>query len=180
MPFSSNSPTLSLSLSLYNDKIKVAPEKEENCPKKIVLPRFTFQSFFFRKESPLHSTPYALHPPPPFPSPRASFASPFHIPRNFQAHLSTTVSTAAPADGIRVNGGRFWIHWVPHKGTSEISTLAPTGDEVGRRGGGAGELMACAPWIKCPGEKARHLGSLPRPCADNGRGTGGKDCGKQK
>lgn len=22
--------------------------------------------------------------------------------------------------------------------------------------------MACAPWIKCPGEKARHLGSLPR------------------
>lgn len=138
MPFSSNSPTLSLSLSLYNDKIKVAPEKEENCPKKIVLPRFTFQSFFFRKESPLHSTPYALHPPPPFPSPRASFASPFHIPRNFQAHLSTTVSTAAPADGIRVNGGRFWIHWVPHKGTSEISTLAPTGDEVGRRGEGQG------------------------------------------
>lgn len=30
--------------------------------------------------------------------------------------------------------------------------------------------MACAPWIKWPGEKARHLGSLPLCCVCVGGG----------
>lgn len=53
-------------------------------------------------------------------------------------------------------------------------------------GGRAGELMACAPWIKCPGEKARHLASLLAclcVCGEFGRVKGERATGggrKQK
>lgn len=144
-------------------------------PKKSFSHVSRFRIFSFEKSPrfPLRPTPTLHH----FPTLPLSSPREFHIPRNFQAHLSTTVSTAAPADRIRVNGGRFWIHW---RCTKRHLKFLRSHEGEGA-GGGAGELMACAPWIKCPGEKARHLGSLPRRLcrAAEGRATGGKDCGRQ-
>lgn len=82
---------LSLSLSLNNDKIKVAPEKRRKKRKS-----FSHMHFFFRNV-PLSPSLHTPPPSPPLPSrlPRIPLS---HIPRNFQAHLSTPVSTAAPAD----------------------------------------------------------------------------------
>lgn len=89
------------------------------------------------------------------PSPTHSSSFPFTHPAQFPSTLVYAVSTAAP--WIEPSKWRNVLDTPFHKETSEISALTRETRTRWRMGGGR-ELMACAPWIKCPcaaGEKAR-------------------------
>lgn len=132
-------------------RLKSPPRKEKK-RKEPFTPRTKNRSptYIFSFET----SPLSLHTPP-LPSRCLPRISPFLTSRAISKHTCLH-RCRQRRQRIEPSKWRKVLDTLAHKGTSEISTLA-------REGGG--ELMACAPWIKCPGEKARHLGSLPLSCA---------------